>query len=76
MSVRVTGRVAAATKSPGNRHPVVPDDDFAIRRRSGIRSRPPAVPVDRRGIVRPHHVGEGAHEETGATIRRRRGEPA
>jgi hypothetical protein len=63
-------RVVAATKSLGIRYPVVQDNDFAIWRRFGIRYWPTAVLVDRRGIVRHHHIGEGAYSETEALIRR------
>lgn len=63
-------RVAAAAKELGIRYPVVQDNDFAIWKRWGVRAWPTAVLVDRKGIVRFRHIGEGAYEETEAMIRR------
>ena len=63
-------RVAAATERLQVRYPVVQDNDWAIWKRYGIRAWPTAVLVDRRGLVRHVHIGEGAYEETEALIRR------
>ena len=41
-----------------------------VTKRFGVRAWPTAVLVDRKGIVRYHHIGEGAYEETEAMIRR------
>lgn len=65
-----SGGVAAATRRLGVRYPVVQDNDYAIWKRFGIRAWPTAVLVDRKGIIRYTHVGEGAYEETESVIRR------
>jgi len=62
--------VAAAVRKSGILYAVVQDNDFAIWRRYGVRAWPTLVLVDRRGIVRHRHVGEGAYAETEAVIRR------
>ena len=46
------------------------DNDSAIWRRFGIWAWPTALLVDRKGIVRYQHIGEGAYEETESLIRR------
>jgi alkyl hydroperoxide reductase subunit AhpC len=63
-------RVVGATERLQIRYPVVQDNDWAIWKRYGIRAWPTAVLVDRRGLVRHVHIGEGAYEETEALIRR------
>jgi len=63
-------KVVAATKRLGIRYAVVQDNDSAIWKRFGIWAWPTAVLVDRKGIVRYQHVGEGAYEETESLIRR------
>ena len=63
-------KVVAATKRLGIAYPVVQDNDHATWQRFGVRAWPTAVLVDRRGIVRHRHIGEGAYEETEAVIRR------
>lgn len=65
-----SAKVAEATRRLGIRYPVVQDNDFAIWRRFGVRAWPTAVLVDRKGIVRYRHVGEGDDEATEAVIRR------
>jgi alkyl hydroperoxide reductase subunit AhpC len=63
-------RVAAAVKELGIGYPVVQDNDFAIWRRYGIRYWPTTLLVDKTGVIRYHHIGEGAYEETEAMILR------
>ena len=63
-------KVVAATNELGVRYPVVQDNDSAIWKRFGIWAWPTAVIVDKRGIVRHRHIGEGAYEETESLIRR------
>ena len=63
-------KVVAATNELGVRYPVVQDNDSAIWKRFGIWAWPTAVIVDKRGIVRYQHIGEGAYEETESLIRR------
>ena len=68
-------RVVEATRRLGIRYPVVQDNDWANWRRFGIRAWPTAVLVDRRGVVRHVHIGEGAYGETESVIRRLLAEP-
>jgi len=63
-------KVVDATTRLGIRYPVVQDNDFAIWSRWGVRAWPTLVLVDKRGVVRYRHIGEGAYEETEAMIRR------
>jgi len=63
-------KVVAATKRLGIRYPVVQDNDSAIWRRFGIWAWPTTVIVDKKGIVRYQHIGEGAYKETESLIRR------
>jgi hypothetical protein len=63
-------RVAAAVRELNVRYPVVQDNDFAIWKRFGNWAWPTAVLVDRRGVIRHTHIGEGAYTETEAMIRR------
>ncbi len=63
-------KVVAATRRLDVRYPVVQDNDHMIWNRFGIRAWPTAVLVDRKGIVRYHHIGEGAYDETESMIRR------
>ena len=66
---RSRDRVAAATQRLGIHYPVVQDNDLAIWKRFGVRAWPTAVLVDRAGIVRFRHIGEGAYEQTEGLIR-------
>lgn len=68
-------KVAAAVRELGIRYAVVQDNDFAIWKRFGVRAWPTAVLVDRRGLVRHTHIGEGAYAETEAVLRRLLQEP-
>jgi alkyl hydroperoxide reductase subunit AhpC len=63
-------KVAAAVKELGIRYPVVQDNDSAIWKRFGIWAWPTAVLVDRKGIIRYQHIGEGAYDEIDSMIRR------
>jgi alkyl hydroperoxide reductase subunit AhpC len=62
-------KVVEATRTLDVRYPVVQDNDFAIWKRYGVRAWPTLVLVDRRGVVRYRHIGEGAYEETERMIR-------
>ncbi len=64
------GKVVDATKRLGVRYPVVQDNDFAIWNRWGVRAWPTRLLVDRKGVVRYRHIGEGDYAETEAMIRR------
>jgi len=63
-------KVVAATQELGIRYPVVQDNDSAIWKRFGTWAWPTAVLIDKKGIIRYHHIGEGAYEETESVIRR------
>ena len=63
-------KVVDATKRLGVHYPVVQDNDFAIWNRWGVRAWPTALLVDRKGVVRYRHIGEGDYEQTEAMIRR------
>jgi len=63
-------KVEAATKGLGVKYPVVQDNDFAIWRRYANWAWPSAVIVDRKGIIRYTHIGEGDYGETEQVIRR------
>ena len=71
-----TESVRAAVKNLDIHYPVVQDNDMAVWRRFGVWAWPTAVLVDRKGIIRYRHIGEGAYEQTEAMIRRLLGEPA
>jgi hypothetical protein len=68
-------RVVATTKELGVAYPVVQDNDFVIWRRYPNRAWPAAVIVDKKGIVRFTHIGEGAYAEMEQLIRELLAEP-
>ena len=63
-------RVVAATKEAGIRYPVVEDNDHAISKRFGVWAWPTSILIDRKGILRYQHIGEGGYAETESMIRR------
>ena len=62
-------KVVAATRELGMTYPVVQDNDFAIWRRYSNWAWPAAVIVDRKGVIRYTHVGEGGYKATEEMIR-------
>jgi hypothetical protein len=62
-------KVVAATRDLGIRYAVVQDNDYAIWRRYHNWAWPAAVLVDRKGVVRYTHIGEGAYARTEQVIR-------
>ena len=62
-------KVVAATRDLGVNYPVVQDNDFAIWRRYSNWAWPSAVIVDRKGVIRYTHIGEGAYETTEQVIK-------
>ncbi len=68
-------KVVAATKELGVAYPVVQDNDFVIWRRFSNRAWPAAVIVDKQGIVRFTHIGEGAYTEMEQLITQLLAEP-
>jgi len=71
---RAQARVAEAVRRFDIRYPVVQDNDSATWKRFGVRAWPTTILVDRRGLIRYTHIGEGAYAETEATIRTLLGE--
>jgi alkyl hydroperoxide reductase subunit AhpC len=63
-------RVVDATKRLGVRYPVVQDNEMVIWKRWGVRAWPTALLIDKKGVVRYRHIGEGDYQETEAMIRR------
>ena len=63
-------KVEAATKELGVKYPVVQDNDFAIWRRFANWAWPAGVLIDRKGMIRYTHIGEGGYAETEQTIKR------
>lgn len=63
-------KVLDAARRLGVRYPVVQDNDFAIWNRWGVRAWPTTLLVDKKGIVRYRHIGEGDYDATDAVIRR------
>lgn len=63
-------KVVAATQRFGIRYPVIQDNNAAIWRLFGVWAWPTMVLVDKQGILRYQHIGEGNYEETESVIRR------
>jgi len=61
--------VAAAAKRLGVEYPVVQDNDFAIWRRFGNWAWPSTVIVDKKGVIRYTHIGEGSYGATEQVIK-------
>jgi len=59
-----------ATKQLGVHYPVVQDNEFTIWKRWGVIAWPTTLLVDRNGIVRYRHIGEGDYEATETMIKR------
>lgn len=62
-------KVRQATVSLGIKFPVVQDNGFDIWKRYGVRAWPTIVLVDKKGVIRYSHIGEGAYNKTEATIK-------
>ena len=63
-------KVVEASGQLGLRYPIVQDNDMQIGNRWSVRAGPTTVLVDRRGVVRYRHIGEGEYAETEAMIQR------
>ena len=63
-------KVVDATKKLGVRYPVVQDNQLTIWKRWAVRAWPTTILMDRKGMVRYRHIGEGEYDETEAMIRR------
>jgi alkyl hydroperoxide reductase subunit AhpC len=62
-------KVKAATAEMGVRYPVIQDNGYEVWKRYGIRAWPTTILVDKKGIIRYGHVGEGAYESTESVIK-------
>jgi hypothetical protein len=61
---RSLDRVKDATRSLGIKFPVVQDNGFEIWKRFGIWAWPTLVLLDRKGVIRYSHIGEGSYDKT------------
>ena len=62
-------KVNAAVEKLQVRFPVVQDNDFNTWKRYGIRAWPTTLLIDRRGVLRYGHIGEGAYSKTESGIK-------
>ena len=69
-------KVKAESERLGIKFPVVQDNDFDNWNRYGIRAWPSIVLIDRQGIIRYSHIGEGAYQKTEAVIKQLLAEPS
>ena len=53
----------------GVKYPVVQDNRYDIWNRFGVRAWPTIVAVDRKGVIRYSHIGEGAYDNTEAVLK-------
>ena len=67
-------KVVDAVRDLKIKYAVVQDNEFVVWNRYGVRAWPTLVLVDRRGVVRYRHIGEGDYAATEATIVRLLGE--
>jgi peroxiredoxin len=65
---RTLSGVKQATVRLGIKFPVVQDNGFDIWKRYGVWAWPSIVLVDKRGIIRYSHVGEGGYQTTESVI--------
>lgn len=63
-------KVKEATVRLGIKFPVVQDNGYEIWRRYAVRAWPTIVVIDKKGLIRYSHIGEGAYEKTEAVIQR------
>jgi len=62
-------KVTDATSRLGIKFPVVQDNDYGIWKRFGVWAWPTIVLVDKQGIIRYSHIGEGAYDKTELVIK-------
>ena len=62
-------KVKDATERLGIKFPVVQDNDFTIWKRFNVWAWPTIVLVDKQGIIRYSHIGEGAYRRTESMIK-------
>ena len=63
-------RVVAAVKDLGVKYAVVQDNDAKIWKRFGVWAWPTTILIDKTGVIRYQHIGEGGYGETESWIRR------
>ncbi len=63
-------RVVAAVKDLGIKYAVVQDNDSEIWNRFAIWAWPTTMLIDKNGVIRYQHIGEGGYEATESWIRR------
>lgn len=69
-------KVKDETERLGIKFPVVQDNDFDNWKRYGIRAWPTIVLIDRQGIIRYSHIGEGAYQKTESVIKQLLADPS
>ena len=62
-------KLKAETERLGIKFPVVQDNAFDNWNRYGIRAWPTIVLIDKQGIIRYSHIGEGAYQKTESVIK-------
>ena len=62
-------KVKQATNRLGIKFAVVQDNDFTIWKRYGVWAWPTIVLIDKKGVIRYNHIGEGAYDKTEATMK-------
>jgi peroxiredoxin len=62
-------KLRTATTQLGIRYPVVQDNNFDIWKRYGIWAWPTTIVIDKKGIIRYSHIGEGAYDRTESVIK-------
>ena len=62
-------KVKSATLRLGIKFPVAQDNGFDIWRRYGVRAWPTIVLIDKNGIIRYSHIGEGGYDTTESVIK-------
>ena len=70
------GKVKVETERLGIKFPVVQDNDFDNWKRYAIRAWPTIVLIDRQGIIRYSHIGEGAYQRTESVIKQLLADPS
>ena len=66
---RPLDKVKTAVEQLKVRYPVVQDNDFATWKRFGVWAWPSTVLIDKQGVIRYAHIGEGAYEKTESLIK-------
>lgn len=62
-------KVRAATDRLSIKFPVVQDNDFTIWKRYAVWAWPTIVLVDKKGVIRYNHIGEGSYDKTESVIK-------